>query len=142
MFPGPRNIIHRSALPSGRIGSMSTILLVDDQLQLLGIHRMYLETHGYRVLTAETGEGALEVVRRQRPDLILLDHSLPGRTGADIAAELKQDAALAMIPIVMMTAHTYGAVGKRARDAGCDGFLSKPCDPKRVLEEVRRYVAA
>ena len=42
----------------------------------------------------------------------------------------------------MMTAHTYGAVGKRARDAGCDGFLSKPCDPKRVLLEVQRYIAA
>ena len=121
---------------------MRTILLVDDQLQLLGIHRTYLENHGYRVLTAETGESALEMVRRQRPDLILLDHSLPGRTGADIAAELKQDAALSRIPIVMMTAHTYGAVGKRARDAGCDGFLSKPCDPKRVLLEVQRYIAA
>lgn len=119
---------------------MPTILLVDDQLHLLGIHRMYLETHGYRVLTAETGENALEVVRRQHPDLILLDHSLPGRTGAEIAAELKGDAALRAIPIVMMTAHSYGAVGKRAREAGCDGFLTKPCDPKRVLLEVQRHV--
>ncbi len=121
---------------------MRTILLVDDQLQLLGIHRLYLENHGYRVLTAESGESALEVVRRQLPDLILLDHSLPGRTGAEIAAELKGDAALRRIPIVMMTAHTYGAVGRRARDAGVDGFLSKPCDPHRVLQEVQRYLAA
>ena len=105
---------------------MRTILLVDDQLQLLGIHRLYLENHGYRVLTAENGERALEMVRRQLPDLILLDHSLPGRTGADIAAELKGDAALRKIPIVMMTAHTYGAVGRRQ---GTAGRTPRACGP-------------
>ena len=120
---------------------MRTILLVDDQLQLLGIHRMYLETHGYRVLTAESGERALELARSGRPDIILLDHSLPGCSGIDVATELRADPMTARVPIVMMTAHTYGAVGKRALAAGCDGFLSKPCDPTRVLAEVERYVA-
>ena len=119
---------------------MRTILLVDDQLQLLAIHRMYLENQGYRVLTAETGERALEIARASRPDVIVLDHSLPGCSGVDVATELRADPITARVPIVMMTALAYGAVGRRARDAGCNGFLSKPCDPTRVLAEVERYV--
>ena len=120
---------------------MTTVLIVDDQLELLGIHRMYLEKHGYQVITASDGVSALRAVRRHRPDVILLDHSLPGRTGIEVATEIKGDPVIADTPIVMLTAMTYGAVGRRARDAGCDGFLAKPCDPTRVLQEVMRFAA-
>jgi CheY-like chemotaxis protein len=59
-----------------------------------------------------------------------------------VAAELRADPLMPRVPIVMMTAHAYGAVGRRARDVGCNGFLAKPCDPTRVLAEVERHVAA
>jgi two-component system, cell cycle response regulator DivK len=118
---------------------VTTVLIVDDQFELRAIHGAYLERHGYRVLTAVDGDTALDTVRAQLPDLILLDHSLPGRTGVEVARELKSDPATAQIPIVMVTAHPYGAVGRKARAAGCAAFLAKPCMPRRVLEEVIRF---
>jgi two-component system, cell cycle response regulator DivK len=117
---------------------MTTVLLVDDQFELRAIHGTYLQEHGYRVVTAGDGNRALERARADAPDVIVLDHSLPGRTGIEVAHELSRDPRTAQIPIVMMTAHSYGAVGQKARAAGCVAFLSKPCSPSRVLQEVMR----
>jgi len=121
---------------------MTTVLLVDDQLELRAIHGTYLREHGFNVLTAGDGEEALATARATSPDIILLDHSLPRRMGLDVARELHEDPRTADIPIVMVTAHAYGAVGRKARAAGCVGFLAKPCAPSRVLQEVRRFTAA
>jgi two-component system, cell cycle response regulator DivK len=118
---------------------MTTVLLVDDSLEILAVHGAFLANRGYRVLTAGDGEEALSSARENRPDVIFLDHSLPRRTGVEVASELKRDPATAAIPIVLMTAHSYGAVGRKARAAGCDSYLAKPCGPGRVLQEVRRY---
>jgi two-component system, cell cycle response regulator DivK len=120
---------------------MTTVLLVDDQLELRAIHGTYLREHGFHVLTAGDGESALATARAESPDIILLDHSLPRRMGLDVARELHEDPSTADIPIVMVTAHAYGAVGQKARAAGCVAFLSKPCAPSRVLQEVLRFTA-
>lgn len=121
---------------------MKTVLIVDDQIEICAMHGAYLERHGYRVVTASDGEMALSVARQQLPDVILLDFSLPKRTGVEVARELKRDASTSQIPILLLTAHTYGAVGKQARAAGVSEFLSKPVQPSRVLMEVRRYAPA
>jgi two-component system, cell cycle response regulator DivK len=121
---------------------MTTVLLVDDQFELLAVHGTYLREHGYRVLTAADGNDALRSARANVPDIIVLDHSLPGCTGVEVARELRQDPATAGIPIVMMTAHAYGAVGRKARAAGCVAFLAKPCRPSRVHQEIVRHVSA
>jgi CheY-like chemotaxis protein len=118
---------------------MTTVLFVDDQFELRAILGTYLQEHGFRVFTAADGGAALESARENAPDIIVLDHSLPVRTGLEVARELQGDPATAAIPIVMLTAHTYGAVGRKARDAGCVSFLNKPCQPSRVLEEVQRF---
>lgn len=120
---------------------MTTVLLVDDQLELRAIHGTYLREHGFHVVTAGDGESALVAARTEAPDIILLDHSLPRRMGLDVARELHDDPRTADIPIVMVTAHAYGAVGQKARAAGCVAFLAKPCAPSRVLQEVRRFTA-
>ncbi|HSL72705.1 MAG TPA: response regulator [Longimicrobiales bacterium] len=117
---------------------MTTILFVEDQLELRAIHSAYLQLHGFRVLTADDGETGLDVAKLEHPDLIVLDHSLPRLTGLEVARELQKDPAMARIPIVMMTAVNYGAIGTKARAAGCVGFLSKPCTPSRLLQEVQR----
>jgi CheY-like chemotaxis protein len=119
---------------------MTTVLLVEDQLELRAVFEAYLVGHGYRVLTADDGIAGLAAARASHPDIIVLDHSLPHRNGVDVARELHTDPATAAIPIVMMTAHTYGAVGQKARAAGCVSFLTKPCPPSRLLQEVTRYV--
>ena len=118
---------------------MSTILFVEDQLELRAIHTAYLQSHGFHVITAEDGEAGLELARRTHPDVMVLDHSLPRRTGVEIANMMQDDPELSDIPIVMMTAVPYGAIGKRALAAGCKAFLSKPCAPSRLLQEVKRF---
>lgn len=120
---------------------MKTILFVEDQIEFRAVHTAYLERAGYRVLAASDGESALEMVRAQPVDLILLDHSLPLRTGVEVAQELKRDPSTRDIPVIMVSAHSYRVVGRRAREAGCAAFLSKPLEPRRMLDEVRRFAA-
>jgi CheY-like chemotaxis protein len=120
--------------------TMTTVLLADDQLEMRSIHSAYLQSHGFRVITADDGQSALDVARSQHPDVIVLDQSMPRRTGVEVARELQLRKETSAIPIIMLTAHTYGAVGKKAREAGCVSVLTKPCPPSRVLLEIGRYV--
>jgi CheY-like chemotaxis protein len=117
-----------------------TVLLADDQIEMSAIHTDYLQRHGFRVLTAEDGNTALARARAECPDVIVLDHSMPGCNGIEVTRALKADPATSTIPVVLMTALAYGAVGRRAREAGCVAFLSKPCGPRRVLQEVMRQL--
>jgi len=117
-----------------------TILVVEDQLELRAIHTLYLQRHGYHVLAAENGAQALSAVEEFSPDLILMDYLLPEVDGLKATAQLKADPKTRDIPVVLLTSLSYGAVGQRARAAGCDGILSKPVDPGRVLQEVQRRI--
>ena len=117
-----------------------TILIVEDQLEFLAVNKLYLEKHGYRVLAAEDGVEGVTRARENRPDLILMDFSIPRMDGIGATVELKKDPATRDIPVLLLTAHTYGSVGRRAAEAGCAGFVAKPCDPKRVLEEVQSRI--
>lgn len=117
-----------------------TVLIVEDQIEMRAIATAYLERQGYRVLAADNGADAVRTARAERPDLIFMDVSIPGMDGIRATAELKRDPDTRAIPVVILTAHPYGSVGKRAMDAGCDGWLNKPCDPRRLLQEVQRRV--
>ena len=119
---------------------MKTVLIVEDQIDFRAIHSHFLEHHGYRVLAEADGEVGVRTAREQKPDLILMDFSIPGMNGVAATERLKSDSATRDIPVVLVTAHSYGAVGRRAKDAGCDAFLAKPCDPSRVLQEVQRHI--
>lgn len=113
-----------------------TVLLVEDQLDFLAVNKLYLERHGYRVITAEDGEAAVSSATRHKPNVILMDFSVPLLDGIGATTRLKTDPRTRDIPVVLLTAHTYGTVGRRAREAGCAGFIHKPCEPRRILEEV------
>ena len=117
-----------------------SVLLVDDRLEMLGIHAAYLRKHGYRVLLAENGTDGLAFARAYHPDLIVLDQSMPDLTGVEVARELKADPATADVPILLMTALSYGAIGMAAFEAGCEAFLPKPVEPSRLLREVEARV--
>ncbi|HET7321687.1 MAG TPA: response regulator [Longimicrobiaceae bacterium] len=119
---------------------LKTILIVEDQLEFLAIHKLYLERQGYHVLSAGDGEEAVRFARSHRPDLILMDFSVPRMDGIRATAQLKGDPATREIPVVLLTAHAYGSVGRRAKEAGCVAFLGKPCEPRRVLQEVREWI--
>jgi CheY-like chemotaxis protein len=113
-----------------------TILFAEDQLDFLAVNKLFLERHGYRVVAAEDGEQAVQAAQECRPDVIVMDFSMPRMDGIRATAALKTHPSTRDIPVLMLTAHSYGSVGRRAREAGCVAVISKPCDPKRVLNEV------
>ncbi|HET8656693.1 MAG TPA: response regulator [Longimicrobiaceae bacterium] len=119
-----------------------TILFVEDHLEFLAIYKLYLERQGYHVVVAEDGENAVRFAREYRPDLILMDFSMPGLDGIGATQLIKSDPETEQIPVVLLTAHAYGSVGRRAREAGCAAFIRKPCDPRRVLDEVEHWIGA
>jgi two-component system cell cycle response regulator DivK len=116
------------------------VLLVEDNADNREIYTIILKNAGYTVLEAVDGEAALEMTRSHLPALILMDISIPKIDGYSATRILKKDSATSAIPIVALTAHALPGEEDRAREAGCDGYMSKPVAPKRVLEEVQRFI--
>jgi two-component system, cell cycle response regulator DivK len=119
-------------------GGDKTVLIVEDQLEMRAISAAYLNHHGYRVLATDNGTEGVRVAREEHPDLVLMDVSVPGMDGLRATQTLKADPGTRDIPVLIMSAHPYGSVGQRAFDAGCDGWIAKPLDPRRLLQEVER----
>jgi CheY-like chemotaxis protein len=94
-----------------------TVLIVEDQMELRAINAALLEHHGYRVVAVGDGSEGLRCAREQHPDLILMDISVPGVDGLRATRELKDDPRTEHIPVVIVTAHPYGSVGPRLRQA-------------------------
>jgi CheY-like chemotaxis protein len=116
------------------------ILLVEDFEDAREMYRDYLEFAGFRVETAVDGRSAIEKARALRPDLILMDLSLPGIDGWEATRLLKADPETKHLLIVALSAHALAAEGERARVAGCDGFIAKPCLPPDLVAEIGRYL--
>jgi two-component system cell cycle response regulator DivK len=121
-------------------GAAKVVLLVEDNHDNRVIYGMMLEHAGYQVIEAVDGEEGVDRAREHHPALILMDISIPKIDGYTATRMLKTDASTADIPIIALTAHALAGEEQRARAAGCDGYLSKPVEPKRVLEEVRRFI--
>lgn len=117
-----------------------TVLLVEDNPHNRKIFSGMLTHNGFAVREAETGELAMKSVAERRPDIILMDLSIPGIDGWECTRRLKADPATRSIPIIALTAHAMRGDEERARAAGCDGYLSKPISPKKVVEEVRAFL--
>jgi two-component system, cell cycle response regulator DivK len=116
------------------------ILLVEDHDGNRNIYQTILEHFGYEVSIAIDGRSGILAAREQLPDLILMDLSIPVVDGWEATRVLKNDLTTRSIPIVALSAHALPEDLKRAEQAGCDGYLAKPVEPRRVLEEVARYL--
>lgn len=106
------------------------------------MYRDYLVFSGFTVETAENGHEAIEKARSLRPDLILMDLSLPSLDGWEATRRLKADPETAPIRVVALSAHALAAEAERAAAAGCEGFIAKPCLPEELLAEVTRHLHA
>jgi DNA-binding response OmpR family regulator len=111
-----------------------TVLLVDDEPEIVRILRDYLERAGFAVLTAANGDAALAIARRQRPDLVVLDLTLPSLDGLDVARALRRDGEM---PIIMLTARTEEADRVAGLELGADDYVAKPFSPREVVARVR-----
>jgi two-component system cell cycle response regulator DivK len=116
------------------------ILIVEDFDDAREMYRDYLEFSGFRVETARDGREAIDKAHSILPDLILMDLSLPGVDGWEATRLLKGDPATRHLLIVALSAHALAPEGDRARAAGCDGFIAKPCLPPDLVAEITRYL--
>lgn len=114
-----------------------TVLVVDDDQEVVRLMRAYLEQAGYAVLVAYDGETAVHQLRREKPDLMLLDLMLPDRDGYDITRLVRSDPGLAHIPIIMLTARVDDADKIVGLELGADDYVTKPYNPREVLARVR-----
>ena len=121
---------------------MKTILIVEDNEDNRLIYSQYLTPAGDRVVEAANGAEGLEAARREHPDIILMDISMPVMDGLTATRHIKADPALEGIPVVALTAHAMATDEQLARDAGCDAYVSKPVMPRDVRAEVERWIGS
>ena len=113
------------------------ILVVDDTPANVKLLEDLLGFHGYEVEAVTSGEEALAAIRERLPDLMLLDVLMPGLSGYDVCRAVRVDPALAMLPVVMVTALEDREERVKGLDAGADDFLSKPVNPPELLARAR-----
>jgi len=121
------------------MGSLQILVIEDHEMQSK-LASFLLEEAGYTVLTAESAEKALELLRSFHPDLILMDLQLPGKDGVELTRELRLNPVHGDTPIIAMTAYTDPGDLAKAREAGCNGNISKPIDTTTFARQVRAYL--
>lgn len=119
---------------------MATILLVEDDEASRDAYAAYLRHFGHEVIEARDGEACIELARRHRPDIALVDLSLPKLNGWTATRILKESPETADMPVIVLSAHDLPDQRQRAMDAGASAFLPKPCEPPRVLAAIDRHL--
>ena len=117
----------------------SHVLLIEDEPNIAEAIRFILSRDGIRVSHLADGASALDLIRNDRPDLVILDHMLPGLSGLEILSALRADPEIGAIPVMMLTAR--GRDRDAAERAGADCFMSKPFSNAEILAEVRAMMA-
>jgi CheY-like chemotaxis protein len=119
-------------------GESKTILVVEDEQLNLKLVTLMLTREGYGVTGASSAEEGLELLRRQRPDIILMDIRLGGMDGLEATRRIKADPAVASIPVVAVSAYAMKDDVARALQAGCSAYISKPFTIRELVETIRR----
>jgi CheY-like chemotaxis protein len=121
--------------------ALPTILLVEDFDDTRLMMKMWLMRNGYRVIEAETGEEAIDMAQRERPDLIIMDVMMPGMNGLDATQRIREYQALRGTPIVAVSAYGANEYRSLAIEAGCDEYVSTPFDPDALAELIKNLIA-
>tara|TARA_Y100001936_G_C15809622_1_gene525900 strand:- start:170 stop:568 length:399 start_codon:yes stop_codon:yes gene_type:complete len=125
-------------LPNGC--EMAKILLVEDNEMNRDMLSRRLTRKGYEVIVAEDGQQGIALANSDAPDVILMDMSLPVIDGWEATRRIKADGATRDIPVIALTAHAMATDRKKAMDAGCDDYDTKPIDLPRLLEKIENHL--
>ncbi len=117
-----------------------TVLIVEDNELNMKLFHDLLEAHGYLIVGTRSGIDALDLARKHRPDLILMDIQLPEVSGLEVTKWLKEDDSLKSIPVVAVTAFAMKGDEEVIRQGGCEAYISKPISVTSFLDTVRRFV--
>ena len=117
-----------------------TVLIVEDNELNMKLFHDLLEAHGYNTIEARTGPEALDLAAEHNPDLILMDIQLPEVSGLEVTQKIKDNAELADIPIIAVTAFAMKGDEERIRQGGCEDYIAKPISVVSFLEKVKRYL--
>ncbi|MGO1395290.1 MAG: response regulator transcription factor [Halomonas sp.] len=116
---------------------MAKVLVVDDEPNIVLSLEFLMQQAGFEVVTAEDGEQALARVNDAQPDLLLLDISLPGISGFDVLERLRNEAATAQLPIIMLTAHGRDVEREKGMALGADDYITKPFSTQSLVGKVK-----
>jgi len=122
---------------TGKTMSKETILIVDDEEDILELIKYNLKSEGYQILTAQTGEAAIKIARQSQLDLLILDLMLPGIDGLEVTRYLKNNASTRDLPIVMLTAKGEESDVVTGLELGANDYISKPFSPKVLIARIR-----
>lgn len=117
-----------------------TVLVVEDNELNMKLFHDLLEANGYNTIETRNGLEAIELARRSRPDLILMDIQLPEVSGLEVTKWLKEDDDLRSIPVIAVTAFAMKGDEERIRQGGCEAYLSKPISVAKFIETVKAYI--
>ncbi len=117
-----------------------TIFHVEDNSDNRLLVRRLLQAYGYQVVDAENAEKAIEALKSTRPDLILMDINMPGVDGYSLTSQIKSLPDLANVPIIAVTANVMKGDRERTLQAGCDGYIEKPIDVYRFVDQIENFL--
>jgi two-component system, cell cycle response regulator DivK len=119
---------------------MTKVLVIEDNEKNRYLISFLLKGAGYDVIEAITGEGGIETVIRERPDLVLMDIQLPGIDGYEATRRIRAAPDGAKVPVIALTSYAMAGDRERALAAGCTGYVEKPINPDTILDEIQKYI--
>ena len=117
-----------------------TVLVIEDNEMNMKLVRVLLQMGQYDILEAADAESGIPLARAHKPDLILMDVHLPGMDGLSATRIIKQDPALKQIRVIALTSYAMEGDEKKAIEAGCDGYITKPIDTRTFLDTIKKFI--
>ncbi len=119
---------------------MSTVLIIEDNLDNMLLISDILEFNGYALLKAETGLQGVAMAKEHAPDFIILDIQLPDIDGYEVLNRIRANEETDSIPVIAMTSYAMAGDRERLLNAGCNGYIEKPIDPELVMQQIQQVI--